>query len=103
MSVGGGRTFVEDPGIVGGALGDASLEDFFLLPEEEDFSVDFREVEGFEFSVHKCIFKKLAKIVKQKAPPSLQPAGAFRYSQNISASQVAGQRGNNNADDNGIR
>jgi hypothetical protein len=37
----------------------------------------------------------------QKAPPGLQPAGAFRFAQNISASQAAGQRGNNYADDNG--
>jgi hypothetical protein len=44
----------------------------------------------------------LCKITQnQKAPPGLQPAGAFRSSKRISASQIAGQRGDNYADDNG--
>jgi hypothetical protein len=42
-----------------------------------------------------------SKFTNQKAPPGLQPAGAFRSSQNISASQIAGQRGNDYADENG--
>ena len=48
-----------------------------------------------------AILKKSAKVKNQKAPAGLQPAGAFRSSQNISASQIAGQQGNGNADDNG--
>jgi hypothetical protein len=48
-----------------------------------------------------AILKKSAKLENQKAPPGLQPAGAFRSSENISTSQIAGQLVNNYADDNG--